>query len=487
MAIERVQRAVRLWSVTPIGLGLLTACAIGVGGSEVERGALAAEQVEEQIGLVQAPELQRYVEAVGGRLAEASARSEIRYRFHLLDMPEPNAFALPGGFIYVSRGLLAYLNSEDELAAVVGHEIGHVAARHHVKQALADAPLAPLRIATGLGGALASVVAPRIGSTIAATGQLTSALVHAPYSREQESEADRIGQTLAAASGWDPNALSTFMATLGREEALQGGNPNRTAFLSTHPASGRRSRDAEAHAAELTRSERAPIARSRRDFLERLRGTLVGTSAAEGVFDGDDFLHAGLELAWSLPSGESWKLLNQDRFVGAVDRERESAVVLQVAAEGDDPMDAAREATAGRRLERALEATRVGGLAAARGRIRERGVTAELTWIAHRDLIFLINGFAPTQRFEALEASLRRSADSFRVLSPDDRQRIREDRLEIAAARQGETLEDVLERFGSRWSVEEAAVANAMLADERLVAGQPVKITRPVRLEGRQP
>src|SRR5690606_25608101 len=97
---------------------------------EVAAGREAAAQVAEQIGLVEDPALQRYVEAIGQRLAAASPRRDVQYRFAIADMPEPNAFALPGGWIYVSRGLLAYANSEDELANVMGHEIGHVAARH---------------------------------------------------------------------------------------------------------------------------------------------------------------------------------------------------------------------------------------------------------------------------------------------------------------------------------------------------------------------
>jgi predicted Zn-dependent protease len=462
----------------PFALGLaatLGGCALLV--SEENQGQRAAAQVEEQIGLAEAPKQLAYVEEIGRRLAAASPRQDVQYRFHILDMPEPNAFALPGGFIYVSRGLLAFLNEEDELAAVIGHEIGHVAARHHVKQTLRDAPLAPVRLATGVGGALASIVSPAIGRGIAATGQITSALVHAPYSREQEREADRIGQDLAASTGWDPKGLSTFMETLGREEALHGGDPNRASFFATHPASAERSRDAARRATQLTRVDRAPVAAGRRAFLERLAGTLVGRHASEGVFDGDDFLHPDLELVWTLPAG--WEKVNEDQVVGAVDSEARRGILLQIAAEGSDPMAVAKEAARRVRLDGAPTPLEIHGLPAARAQAREGDVRAELTWAAHRDLVFQLSGFSPSATWSGAASRLRTSADSLRPLRAADRQRIREDRLAVVAARSGETIGALLERSGSRWSAEEAAVANAILTGSRLEGGRWIKITRP--------
>ena len=470
-----------------VAIGGLTACTLGgfeIGRSqEIERGKRAAAAIEEQIGLADHPLLQQYIEAVGRRLAEASPRADLSYEFRLLDMAGPNAFALPGGVIFVSRGLLVFLNDEDELAAVLGHEIGHVAARHHAKQVLRSAPLAPLRVATGIGGALTSVVSPVLGHTLSASGQLASALVLAPYSREQEREADRIGQRLVAASGWNPDAMSSFMETLSREEELRGGNPHHASFLATHPTSNERSRAAHQYAAELVRSERASIAPGRRAFLDRLAGICVGRSAREGVFDGNDFLHPDLEFAVTLPAG--WEQLNLDDYVGALDRENRRGVIVGVAAAGDDPMAVAREAGRGLRLTHAAVGTEINHLEAVRARAHEGGVSAELTWIAHRGLVYLVNGFAPTGDFKRVHPQLRRAADSFRTLSSAERARIREDRLAVAEARPDETLATLLEREGSRWPADEAAVANAIFGDSRLGAGQPVKITRPVPLPNR--
>ena len=156
----------------------------------------AASQVAAEIGLVNDPELTRYVSAIGERLAAKSPRQDVVYRFHVADMPEANAFALPGGYIYVSRGLLALANDEDELANVIGHEIGHVAARHSAQRetrAMGVGILSTLgTVAAGvLGGAGAAQAASQLG-------QVAGAGLIASYGRDQERQADEVGQKMAA-------------------------------------------------------------------------------------------------------------------------------------------------------------------------------------------------------------------------------------------------------------------------------------------------
>jgi len=164
---------------------------------ERELGAQEAKNVEKTMGLVVDPEIVAYVKTLGSRLAEQSPRQDVHYTFQIVDMEAPNAFALPGGYVYVSRGLLVLVNSEDELAGVMGHEIGHVAGRHAVQRITRVAATSPLRIATGIAGAAVSIVTPRVGTAIADVGQVATALVIAPYSRDQEREADRVGQEIA--------------------------------------------------------------------------------------------------------------------------------------------------------------------------------------------------------------------------------------------------------------------------------------------------
>src|SRR6185436_10251398 len=178
-------------------LCLATGCAnqtlrMASGSVEAEReiGDKQAKAIRSVIGIDREPKVSGYMEAVGRRLAAQTDRKDIEYRFYIVDMAVPNAFALPGGHIYVSRGLLALVNSEDELAGAVGHEMGHVEARHAIKRSQATVAMAPVQIAAGLTGLAASIISHDLGSEISNAPQYALA----PYSRDQEREADRIGQ-----------------------------------------------------------------------------------------------------------------------------------------------------------------------------------------------------------------------------------------------------------------------------------------------------
>ena len=145
---------------------------------EIKLGTEEAEKIEQQMGLVPDEEFTRYLNRLGKRLADESPRPNLDYRFHVVDMAEPNAFALPGGHIYVSRGILALANSEDELAGVIGHEIGHVAARHSVRTISKRGPFAVL---FGVASGLAGLVSQLVGNLIGGVGELTQSVIFSPY------------------------------------------------------------------------------------------------------------------------------------------------------------------------------------------------------------------------------------------------------------------------------------------------------------------
>src|SRR5213594_2313734 len=195
-------------------------------------GAEQAAEVARTIGLVDDPRLGTYVQEVGRRLAARSPCRDVTYTFAVVDMAEPNAFALPGGEIFVSRGLLVLANSEDELAGVLGHEIGHVAARHAARRVTRAAPLA---VVTALGAGITGLVSPLVGGLLGGIGELANSALLAPYSRDQEREADCVGQEIVAGAGYDPAAFSTFLHTLEREEAQHRDQARAWSFFATHP------------------------------------------------------------------------------------------------------------------------------------------------------------------------------------------------------------------------------------------------------------
>ncbi len=446
--------------------------------AEIEQGDQAAKDVETQIGLVGDAALNAYVRSIGARLAAHSERADLTYTFHVVEMQEPNAFALPGGHIYVSRGLLVLLNSEAELANVLGHELGHVAARHSVGRQTANVPLIPIRVVTGLAGSVTSIVAPRVGNVVTGLGQAPGTLVLAKYGRDQEREADRLGQGYAAAAGWDPKALGTFMQTLGRDAALQGDGSGRTSLLATHPSSPERSKAAASHAAELVVAAGQPAPLDRAAFLSHLVGLPIGDDAAGGVFVGTKFLQPELGFAFSVPS--EWETANGRAAVTATEPDQQSQVALTVSAKGDDPMPIALAFAKENPSTTTPQPALINGLPAARasleqGRRADR-VRAEIAWIAHGGLIYRLSGSATAARFSRTAPQLERSIQSFHALSQQERAEVSDDRLRVVRAHAGERIDQLSERTMNVWPLDALAVANAVEVDTVLTGTQLLKI-----------
>jgi predicted Zn-dependent protease len=447
---------------------------------EIQVGKQAAAEVEQQMGFIEDPQLQAYIDQLGERLARYSPRQDVPYEFHAVDMEETNAFALPGGYVYVSRGLLALANGEDELAGVVGHEIGHVAARHSA-QRQTRGQLA------GLGAAIATIGAAILGGGQLAegVGQLAQAGAAgwlASFSREQERQSDEIGQQLAAKAGYDPAAIATFLRALGREMELRLGEKRQPSFLDTHPSSEERVRSAVTRAARLSRAASAPIARDRNDFVRRTEGLLVGPDPAQGLFRDALFLHPDLDFAVRFPAG--WQTQNSPEAVMAKPEQGNAIIALLAVpkSEGSDPAAAARrllsEAAQQNLPAEDAGSVRVGSQQGRRVRVLASQNLIERTYFAHAGTLFAFHAQAPQRDFEAWRDRFERTQNSFRRLTGDDTALIKETRLALVAARAGETLEQVSRRSGNAWSAAETALYNGLNGDEKLPSGFLVKIGR---------
>ena len=450
---------------------------------ERELGDEEAKKVEASMGLVADPALLLYVQAVGNRVARQSPRQDTSYTFQVVNRPEANAFALPNGNIYVSRGLLALANSEDELAGVLAHEVVHVAARHTVRSANVAAATSPLRIATGIAGVATGIIAPRVGEGIMGLGETATEAFLAPYSRSQEREADDVGVELAARAGYDPTGLPRILGALERDEALHRDGPPRQSFFDTHPATPERVRETQERAAALRPESAGPVANTRRDLLARLDGLLIGDDPADGTFVDSRFFHPVLGIALRFPA--EWETRNGPRAVVGYTQDKEALVLLTVAGRGDDPVpvaQAAERSASVRLLERATT-LEINGLRAVRSLVTadgERGpTTLDFTWIAHGGIVYRIVGVSPTQRYGGYQPLFDQVVSSFRAITPADLAQIREARLRLVEARAGERPGDVSRRTGSVWSGDEIAVVNNLASDARLAAGQVLKVALP--------
>lgn len=444
---------------------------------ETASGKQAAAQVEKEIGLLRDPKLAAYVDQIGDRMARLSPRTDTPYQFAIADMPEPNAFALPGGYVYVSRGLLAFANTEDELAGVIGHEIGHVAARHAAQRETRS-------VGVGLLSMVGTIAAAVVGggqaaSMVSQLGQVAGAGMIASYSRDQERQADSIGQELAAAGGWDPVGLADFLVTLDREGRIQHGGPRRASFLDSHPHPGERAVVARERAPELSRGAVPRIAKGRTAYLKRIEGMLVGPNPDEGVFVEQRFLHPGLGFAMDFPEG--WKTQNAKNAVAAMAPSRDAVITLEMQGPTGNARDAAERWVAANRVQ----VVRSGAMRAGRwdafrvlaqAQSQQGAIAADVVWIAHPAGTFRITGLTSPDRHGSWAPTFERVAAGFHGLTEAERSLARPLRLRLATARGGETLADLGRRTGNAWKPEETAVANGIDAAAPLATGQLVKV-----------
>jgi predicted Zn-dependent protease len=451
------------------------------GSAEGERqvGDEQARLIERTIGLDRDAKIEAYVQQLGQRLAQHASRKDIEYRFYVADMAVPNAFAIPGGHVYVSRGLLALVNSEDELAGVIGHEIGHVEARHAVKRSRASLVLAPVQVVAGLTGIAASLISPDLGASIIDAGQTATQAVLAPYSRDQEREADRLGQEIVARAGWDPRGLTHLLGTLGREERLSGA-PASNGFLATHPATPERVAATAAYADTLVRARPEPIAKDRVELLAQLDGLLLGDDPVKGTFVGNRFLLPRLALRMAFPP--DWEAGRTAGGVGARSQDKQSVIVLQPAGIDTDPASVVREQEkrAGVKLLDGAQQTRINGLTAVRRDLtlqgQKGGFWVSLTWVQLGRIVWSIVAVAPGSRPQEYAPAINDSIASFGQISDADKAEITAARLRLARAQEGETLRALGDRTGSLWSVDQMAVASGLAVDVRFAGGELVKI-----------
>lgn len=284
-----------------------------------EMGKKANEQLDEMIGLYEHSSL-KYLDSLGQKLVEHIEEPTFNYKFGILDMEEPNAMALPGGYIYVSRGILVLANSEDELAGVTGHEIIHSYKRHSVKSQNQGIFTGILQIP----GAIVGAFAPDLGMALMAP----FAMLDASYSRGHEKEADKLGTQLAASSGYDPEGLKDILESLSKVTTLETGEEEQKSFFSTHPYTPKRIEDLDKVIRKTNTISGTPIALNDRSFVKRFEGLIIGVNPAQGVFLDSLFLHPELEISMDIPP--KWSTQNTPQAIGLISPDQMAQVVISL-------------------------------------------------------------------------------------------------------------------------------------------------------------
>jgi predicted Zn-dependent protease len=422
-------------------------------------GRKAAAQAVAEFGLFDDPALAAYVDGIGRKLLRGFPHRS--FRFHVVDDASPNAFAIPGGYVFVSRGLLALANSEDELACVIGHEIAHVLARHAATQQALDRSTSPL------------------------VGGWRRAAQSASYSRDMERQADTEGQRLCAAAGYDPRALSTYLQTLRRVEPLIARVSPSPGFFATHPNSVERAAAASVRASELRWRRDPARGDGRAALLARIDGMPVGQRPQSGVFRGDWFLQPDMNFQVRFPSG--WRTSNTSVSVGAKEPKGAAVVFLTAEPPTVDGREGAERWLVQARAEHEIdvvESKRVsaGTIPAWRLLVETRdkrgSLSSYVTAIPYAAYTFLVTGVAPSRTARKELPRTLVTARTFGPLSDEARASIRITTLEVVTARAGETPRAVAQRTRGAWDGSDVAVYNGVQDDFRFAAGDRVKIAR---------
>ncbi len=415
--------------------------------------------------------VQRYVSSIGMAMAKRSERPGLPWEFHVIDDPAVNAFAAPGGFIFVTRGILGYLNSESQLASVIGHEIGHVAAKHSVAM-LSQQELTQ----TGLG--VFAVVKPELARGIA--GQLAGAaaqLYFLKYSRDDERMADQLGHRYSVKAGYDPREMPKTFRTLA-QLAQSGSSSKLPAFLETHPDPGDRVAYTQAWADTVRNAAQLKI--NRDQYLSMVDGLLFGADPQQGYFEGNQFVHPTLHFRFASPAG--WQAVNGATQVVMTDPNGGAQISLKQAGQAT-PELAAQAFLAQQGVQSpGVQRLAVGGLPATDG---EFTATSSDGQQLHGEVLFLqLNG----QVFQLLGMSLagswaqyggviNQALHSFRPTSPGEQFRARRFIRLVTLAR-ATTIAALASESGGAISAMDLAILNGVDANATLPAGWRVKTVR---------
>jgi predicted Zn-dependent protease len=423
--------------------------------------------------------IQAYVNDLGQRLAAQSELPDLKWTFTVLDSDIVNAFALPGGFVYVSRGLLALADTEDQLAGVLGHEIGHVTARHAANRYSAAAGTSILVTSAAilsdifLGGGTGQLIGQAGG--IAAQGFLAS------YSRSQELQADELGIRYLARTDYDTESMADFLAKMEDEASLlaklQNDAPRGFSYLDTHPPTEERVAEARQLAAATPGSQKPG---TRQAFFQKIDGLIYGDSPEQGFRKGREFLHPGLRIAFQVPQG--FFLLNSPQKLIARGPDG-TAIVFDAAPQGfsGGPSQYLTQWTSGARLQGREDFT-THGLPGATGYAQARTNSgtallrlAAIAWPDGR--IYRFQFLAPASKANQYDPEFKQVLQSFRQLSTKEAAALRPDRIHPYRVRSGDTVSSLARRLPfDKLAEERLQVLNGLNSGTSLAPGTWIKM-----------
>lgn len=450
-----------------------------ISAAEAQEGAKAHPQLLQEFGGAMSGSQAAYVEQVGKNIAVQSglANSQSAFTVTLLNSAVDNAFAIPGGYVYITRQLVSLMNNEAELAGVLGHEVGHVAARHSAKRQAAATRNSIL-------GAIGSIISGVVlgNSQLGQLGQqLASAapqLATLKYSRSQETEADNLGIQYLTNAGYDPHAMATVLQSLALQNSLdaqlQGRDSTIPEWASTHPDPAGRVKAAQSRAGNRTGLT------NRDTFLTRIDGLMYGDDPKQGVIEGNTFIHPDMRLTFSVPSG--YYMMNGTQAVSINGQGGQAQLSTgRYAGNLETYVRQVFQGIGGQNTQLApqtLQRTTINGIPALFGvaRVNSGQSTVDVTVVAYE--------FSNSQayHFAAITPAGRSAVftpmfNSMRRISAQEAAQVIPRRIDVVTARAGDTIQSLASRMAyGNAQVERFRVLNGLAANAQIVAGQRYKI-----------
>jgi predicted Zn-dependent protease len=435
---------------------------------EIEMGKQSAQEVAQTIGYYDDPALQAYVSGIGMKMARASERPQLPWEFHVVNDAAVNAFALPGGFIYVTRGLVGAIENEAELATVVGHEIGHVTNRHTVQQ-ISKSQVAQLGLGIGM------ILRPELQQFGGLLGGGLQVLF-LKYSRDAENQADLAGFRYALNQNWDVRQMVKMFQVLEGVSQIAGGG-KLPEWQSTHPDPENRIKNTETRLDTLHRDLSHAIV-NREGYLSHLKNLVYGDDPRQGYFRGTQFLHPDMRFQITFPDG--WKTQNTPTAVVAVSPQQDALVQLGLAGKAS-PEQAANQFLSQQGIQRGRTSNeQINGLPAVSSYFQAQAdqgqVEGLVVFVSYRGTTYGILGYTPAGKLGNYDQAFRRTISSFRELNDPQAINVQPARIELVRVDQPMSLQEFNQKYPSTVPLAELAVINGLQGpNDQLRPGQTYK------------
>lgn len=445
---------------------------------EIAMGQEADPQIIAEFGLYPDSLLQQFIAEKGNQMAAISHRPNIKWTFRVLDSDVINAFAVPGGYVYFTRGILAHMNNEAQFAGVLGHEIGHVTARHSVSQQTKQV-LSQI-------GLIAVIVAKPELARFAETASQGLQLLYLKNSRDAERESDGLGVEYSSKVGYDAKEMAKFFQTLEREMNKATGGQRLPDFLSTHPNPGDRYVTVTKQATDWqAANNKTNMTINRDSYLQRLQGIVYGEDPRQGYRDNNVFYHPELKFQFTTPAG--WQYQNSPSRVALVQPEGKALMMLSLG-KGATPREAAQAFVQGAQLQvsdsRDVSVNGLPGFVVTGVQMQQDqsgksipAVQALLYFIQYNNLIYQLTGASSPADFNQYAQQFNGHFTTFKQLTDPARINVKPERITIVRSDKAQTLLQMLHaRNIPAARHEEMAILNGMNLTDALVIGTMLKI-----------